>query len=277
MKLTEQQYELIEAYLNDELSAIDRAAFDVDLDQNADLRAEMQIQRELRLGLQAFAIEQKLKQAHERWQANKGIQQHPEKGQQPPLGQPPLGQQTVIRWLGGVNYWWAAASVVIIIGVSLFFYRQNKLILSNELAYNEVYRPDLSTDLTKEFPVTMRPDERARLLELIKGYKAGMYDTVITKLQRLPEDRQTVHYKNYFLGLSYLANKQPTKAIPYLTVARKTPSLSLRQKSEWFLALAYLNANNKAKALPILLRISSNRNHPFNAFANQVLTRLRAA
>lgn len=274
MKLTEQQYELIEAYLNDELSAIDRAAFEVDLDENTDLQAEMQIQRDLRLGFQTLAIEQKLKQAHKRWQANKVIQQ-PEKGHQTPLEQSPVGQQTVIRRLGGFNYWWAAASVVLIIGVSLFLYRQNKLVLANELAYNEVYRPDLSTDLTKEFPVTMKPDERARLLELIKGYNAGRYDTVISQLKRLPEDRQTVHYKNYFLGLSYLANKQPTTAIPYLITALQTHSVTLHQKAEWFLALAYLKANNKAKALPMLQRISDTSNHPFKALAKQVLSRVQ--
>ena len=111
-------------------------------------------------------------------------------------------------------------------------------------------------------------------MDALTSYKAGKYDQVIERLKTLPADRQTVHYKNYFMGLSYLANRQPTQAIPVLNKAFATPSAPLRQKVEWCLALAYVKNGQNEKALPILNRISTNKAHPFQSLAQRVLRKI---
>ena len=123
---------------------------------------------------------------------------------------------------------------------------------------------------TNAFPLAARP----QLLDAFRNYEAGKYDRVIDQLKTLPTDKQTIYYKNYFLGLTYLANRQPAEALPLLTNARKAPALALRQKATWFLALAYVKVGQKNKALPMLKQISTDKANPFNALAQRVLQKI---
>lgn len=260
MKLSEEQYEIIEAYLTNELSAADRASFESDMQTDAELRDEVDRQRTLRLGLRALGIERALEQAKRQYQATTApVETVSEK-------------PTVIRPLINWQYWAVAASVVVVLGVGYFAYQQTTN-RQTDLAYAETFAPD--DQLLKDFPSgTIPPETRTGFLEALTTYRAGKYDQVIEQLRTLPADKQTIHYKNYFLGLSYLANKQPVEAIPLLIEAQATPSAKLRQKVDWFLALAYVKNGQKEKALPMLKRISTNKAHPFQSLAQRVLQKI---
>lgn len=262
MNLSEEQYEIIEAYLTNELSATDRASFEKDMQADAELRAEVDRQRNIRLGLRALGIERALQRAKAQYEVTSvpaGVTE---------------GKKLLVRPLLNWRYWAAAASVVIVLGVGYYAYQQtgNR---QADIAYSETFSSDPSNDLLKDFPSgKVSPSVKTEFLEAITNYKAGKYDRVIEQLAALPVDKQTIYYKDYFLGLSYLANKQPTKAIPLLIKAQAAPSRQLRQKSEWFLALAYVKNEQKEKALPMLKRISTDKAHPFNSLAQRVLQKI---
>ena len=259
MILTEDQYELIEAYLKNELSASDLALFEADMRADTELRIEVDRQRDLRLGLQAIGIERALKQARTQYKAT---QPEPVRAN---------WQPTVIRPLLTWRYWAVAASTVVILGIGLYAY-QRTVGKRTEIAYADT----MTDELTKGFSSnTFSPESRTQFTDVLKSYKAGKYDQVIERLRTLPTDKQTTYYKNYFLGLSYLANQQPAEAIPILNKAMSTPLEPLGQKVEWCLALAYIKNGQNERALPILKRINMNKAHPFQSLAQRVLQKVR--
>lgn len=262
MNLSEEQYELIEAYLAGDLSETDKALLESEMQADAALQAEVNRQRDIRLGLRALAIEKVLKKAQENYKTSL-VTATPE-----PVSTPV--ERPLVNW----RYWVAAASVVAVLGIGYYAYQQTA-IKAAEVAYVESFTPDSSDELLKEFPTDASVDVRQQFLDAFTKYKAGKYDQVIDKVKTLPDDKKTVHYKNYFLGLSYLANQQPTDAIPLLQRAQASSSIQLQQKSEWFLALAYVKNQEKEKALPILKRISTDKANPFASLAERVLQKIK--
>ncbi|GAB3902388.1 hypothetical protein GCM10028803_28980 [Larkinella knui] len=261
MKLTQAQFELIEAYLNHELSETDRLSFERDLQAEDELRSAVDRQREMRLGLQAVGIQRALERAKTQYKENAladGAATKPAARVLP---------------LNGLRYWAAAASVVVVLGVGYYAYQQTAS-RQADLAYTETFTDN--DEVMKNFPSEhVSTQTRTTFFEAFKNYKAGNYDRVIGQLKTLPADKQTIHYKNYLLGLSYLANRQPTEAIPLLDKARQTALPELHQKTEWFLALAYVKNNQKERALPLLKRISSDQAHPFQSLAQRVIRKIQ--
>ncbi|RAJ93096.1 hypothetical protein LX87_04608 [Larkinella arboricola] len=263
MKLSENQFELIEAYLNNELSAMDRASFENDIQTDADLSAEVDRQRELRLGLRALGIQQRLEQTRTAYKASLSASK--------PTAEQPAPVRPLLRW----PYWAAAASVVVVLGIGYYAYEQTAS-RQADLALTETVTANANDDLLKSFPTDqVSAQTRTTFLDALTNYKAGRYDRVIEQLKVLPADKKTVAYKNYLLGLSYLANKQAAQAIPLLVKARQTSSNELHRKAEWFLALAYVKNNQKERALPLLKQISADRTHPYQSLAQRVLRKIQ--
>ncbi len=71
------------------------------------------------------------------------------------------------------------------------------------------------------------------------------------------DPKLTAFYKDYYAGLSYLANGQATKAIPKLKSAISKSRGSLKIKAEWYLSLSYLKNDEIANAKELLTKISS--------------------
>lgn len=260
MTLSQEQVELIEAYLTNELSAADRQAFEQDITDDPAMQAELQTQRDMRLGLQALAIEQRLQRARQRMAEQAMPKSKAIDNQLYAPIKPLVVTKQAPRW----GYWAAAASVVIGLGLSIYWYQHQP---TQELAYLDSATTD---QLTKSLPADLRPSDRQRIIDAIRGYKAGQYDKVVEQLRIPTADRRTVYYQQYFLGLGLLARKQYADAIAPLEAAQASPSLLLRQKASWFLAVAYLKNDDKEKALPILDTIRTDKAHPYHTLAKQV-------
>ncbi|GAB3920787.1 hypothetical protein [Larkinella terrae] len=263
MRLTEDQYELIEAYLKNELSATDRSTFEADIQADAQLRTEIERQRNLRLGLRAIGITHALDQARIQYKTSLLAAKSSPK------------RSTIFQSFPAWTYWAAAASIAVVVGFGYLVYQGNAS-WQADLAYYETFRSDANADLLKGFPAeNVSSETKVTFLDAFKNYKAGNYDAVIERLKNLPLDKQTVHYKDFLLGLSYLSNDQPVEAVPLLTKAQQTPSPELRQKAVWFLALAYVKMNEKEQAIPILKQISADKMNPFQSLAQKVLRKIQ--
>ncbi|MEZ0612053.1 hypothetical protein ACAW74_26320 [Fibrella sp. WM1] len=253
------QFELIEAYLNQELSPTDRQSFEQEMASDDALQADVSLHRSLRLGLHGLAVEQRVRLAHERYKARP---EQPESVAAEPT--PVLAP----RWGANWGRWAAAASVVLGLGIGFYFLQQPAEPAS--LAYAEQSLRQNDEQLTKSLPAHLAPTERRQLLTAIEAYKTGRYDAVIDQLAIPAQDRQTEPYRHYFLGLTYLAKQQPAAAIAPLQEAVGTSTGALRQKADWFLALAYLKNEQPELASPILNRISLDTAHPYHTLAEQL-------
>lgn len=262
------QFELIEAYLNQELSPTDRQSFELELATDEDLRADVATYRTLRLGLRGLALERRVQQAYDRYKARPDVEQ--------PLATDLAASGTAISQpftaARPARTWWvrwaAAAAVATSIGLGTYVYQQATH--PADLAYADSSLQSSADFFAKSLPANLAPTDRAHLLEAVQAYKAGRYDAVIEQLTIPATDRQTTQYQRYFLGLTYLANHQPAKAIAPLQDALSTSSVPLRQKADWFLALAYLKNNQPEQARPIVDRIRTDQTHPYHDLAQEV-------
>lgn len=102
------QFERIEAYLQNRLSEADRRSFEADIQTDTSLQVEVETQQKLRLGLRALAIEKQLLNAKKRTQTEQ------------------LSQTKTVFW-GKIQWktWGAAASIIVILGVSWWGWNYN--------------------------------------------------------------------------------------------------------------------------------------------------------
>jgi hypothetical protein len=264
-------FELIEAYLNQELSPADRQSFEREIAADDTLRQDLAIHERFRLGLRGLAIERRVRLAHERYTETLAAAR-------PDIARPGTSEQQPTPFsavhTGGSTYrrWAAAASLVAVMGLGLYAYQRQSGHV--ELAYAGQSLNQSADQLTKGLPANLTPTDRATLLEAIRHYKAGQYDAVVEQLKIPAADQPTEAYRQYFLGLTYLTDKHPTEAILPLQQAVSTSSGTLRQKADWFLALAYVSNQQPALAKPILTRIGQDKAHPYYTLAQQVLVKI---
>lgn len=258
MKLSIEQYELIEAYLSKQLSATDQAEFEQEMRRDEALAQEIRTQQELRMGLRALAIEQRLKTAQHRHNQSK-------KAKVISLT-PTVKTRKIVftRWL-------AAASVVLVLSVSVYVFQLQNVSRPIETAFIENYQPDLSDNISKSLPTKFNSLNRKQLEEGIKSYRIGDYPKAISILQTLAADNSTQTLRNYYLGVSYLAKNEPDQAIKCLAVANQSADPSLRHKAAWYLALAHLKKNDRPQMKASLQRIATNGQSPYQHKAKKLL------
>lgn len=140
MDLTIEQFERIEAYVNQQLTDAEKQTFDAELSQNEPLRSEVETQRHLRLGMRAIGIQRSLQQAQQRYRQNQTN------------GAADIGR--VIPFQGTVRnsffrYWAAAASVVILLGAGWLVYQNQQRVPTEVVAMAEL---ELNDATLKAFP-----------------------------------------------------------------------------------------------------------------------------
>jgi hypothetical protein len=264
--LSPDQFELIEAYLNKQLSPIDRQSFEQELTTDDSLRRHVDTYRTLRLGLKQMAVEQQVRLAHERYQARPDLAE----GESPAAVVHPLA---AARTQPGWVRWAAAASVVVALGMGVYWYQHNQRAELLSFAETGLYQQD--DQLTKGLPANLSAPDQQQLTAAIRDYKAGHYDAVIDRLRIPSADRASEPYRRYFLGLSYLANKQPAEAIRPLQDAVGSATGVLHQKADWFLALAYLENKQPTLSQPILARVRADSSHPYRSIAIELANRMK--
>lgn len=99
------QFERIEAYLQNRLSEAERMSFEAEIHANSGLKAEVEVQQKLRLGLRALAIEKHLLNAQKRTQT----------------------KQIKMAFWGKSQWqtWAAAASIIVVFSVSWWVWNYN--------------------------------------------------------------------------------------------------------------------------------------------------------
>ena len=111
--MNQEQFDRIEAYLQNALLGAEKRAFERELEMNAELRLELEIQQKLQLGLRALAIEKQILDARQRTQV--------------------APKNTVVRKLSSWQNWGLAASVAIMLGAGWLVWQNNQAFSDSQL------------------------------------------------------------------------------------------------------------------------------------------------
>lgn len=238
--------EEIENYFEGKLSLEDRLLFEAKLEANPELVAEFELYKQIR-----GAIVEKGKEDLKNKFAL--IDKELEDKNAAVI---PISKKKDYRMLA------IAASVILIVGIALFFYLNKKNDYS-QLA-SKYY------EIEKGLPVEMGTS--ARFDNLMNAYKAGNYTDAQRQLNELLQGDSTNDTLIFFNALinDELKNYQ-SAIIGYSNIPSKS---NYFEKSQYRLVLTYLKTNQKRKAIEIINLALNNKEHLYYDKLNRLRTEL---
>lgn len=105
----------------------------------------------------------------------------------------------------------------------------------------------------------------------VLAYQKKDFATAITAFEKVPTIDGLYAETQFYLGNAYLSQNEAEKAITAFEVAQNANLPQFQEPTEWYLALAYLRTGDEDKAKELLMAISNNANHFYNANALKVL------
>lgn len=247
--------DLIEKYLNEELSASERTEFEALQKSDADFAEEVQVAVAINAD---FNIKQKM-----RWQSLMNEHEN--------VKETPVRKLTPRRSLG----WIQSIAAVFILGLGLsmawlMFSSQD----AGELADKELMEVYVKPEKFMKDLNTSPNWESA-----IAAYDEGQFSVAVAAIERSIEKNEKageLDVKHFYLGLSYLYEDVPNydKAISHLAKSKELNSSSLfAPKPNWYMALAYLK-QGKIKEAKALLQLVINANNWKQKEATALLNKL---
>ncbi len=223
--ITQEEFERIEAYLNNSLSKGDLQIFENRLENEEGFAAKVEDIKTVLTGIETQALKEQLNEFHEdiATQEKDNIQFNP--------------KVKSLQWRKI-----AVAAALIIAAGSFWFLNRN----SNNQLYADFYSPDPG------LPTTMSSTNKYEFYEAMVAYKQGHYNEALntwTNQLKTKVDNDTL---NYFVGSALLADKKERKAISYLEEVTKQDNSVFRSEAFYYLGLAYLKNNNTVKAIEYL-------------------------
>lgn len=211
-------FEAIEAYVLDRMSATERAAFELRLASEPDLRAELELERENIRAVELGGLQRTLRSIAEqdgRVSAGTGAG----------------------NWKQFLAYA-AAAALVITIGL-LWTTRPSQ----HERLFAEHFVADPG------LPVAMSASNDPVFADAMVSYKEGDHtkarDTWMSLLQQEPLNDTL----RYFVASSWLAEGNAAEAIPLLTSLAGSDTSVFSRPARWYLFLAHLRSGNTEQVL----------------------------
>lgn len=243
MEPNETEFNKLEAYTENQLSTPERLAFETQLAQEPTLRAQLTDYQQLRHTFDSVGLANKLAQIGDELEADGEIIY------QFPAAEPVRS----VHWR-----WVSAASVVFLLGLSWFLWQRPT---PAEQTFEAFYRPEMALKGADECSPALRT--------AIQAYRNGQYAEALRQLQTQPaSDACTPYYR----GLAQLGLSESEEAIRSLEKARKmATSPSLQHRADWYLALAFLRANQPDAARQRLQLIRQQPNHSFDKVADEAL------
>jgi tetratricopeptide (TPR) repeat protein len=224
--------ELLMKYLDNELSASERAALEEHLKEDEQLRERLE---SLRLAKESGRYNEL---------QNKVSNVRPQMGRNTKKVSPNRG------WLYGLA---AVCLLAVIIGIGIFL----RTSLSADKVYEEAY---------VQYSLDRSRSQKQEYTPLENAYQGQNYTEVIHLSQ---QGKHSVK-EALLTGISYLNVNQPEKAMPYFEQIRQdSVDTSYRQDGEFYLGLAFLKAKQYDKSLELLRKIQSNPNHLYHPLVSE--------
>ena len=226
---------IIEAYLNNELVAEQRSAFENRINQEPDLLEEIALHRQIREFVKENEINN-LESQVKNWM----------------LAEKEDVKTKKITLFSSTNLLRIAASLTLILGLSWFYF--------NSKTSDNQYL----TELVGQNPGTLQGgDDRNTWTQLFQTKKYADVISLLVKKEQMSAEEV------YYLGLSYVAETNYSKAITQFSKITLQDSV-YAEKANWALALIYLKQNNEILAKSLLEKIADSDSE-FNEEAKELL------
>lgn len=223
LTITEQEWEQLEGYLNDELGLEERTALEEKFSADAVWQRKLAEVQLVLLGVQEAALQQRLSSFHS---------DLPAKTTEPRIGLRPAPSRT----------WLAAASVLLVVCAAawLLLLRGSR----EERLFSVYFKPDPG------LITAMSATDHYAFEKAMIDYKRGEYAAAIQAWDSLRSRQPANDTLNYFLGEAYLADGHSAKAILYLDKVQT--SSFFYADAQWYLALALVKEVKKEAAVSAL-------------------------
>lgn len=195
----------MEAFLLGTMPAAERTRFEQEMAQDADLRSEVELQRENMLAVELGGMQSSLC----------GIMDE-EQRQVPQLWR-------ILKY--------AAAAALLIAGAAWWFSRPPL----NERLYAEYHVADPG------LPVPMSATRDPDFQDAMVAYKLGDLEEARAKWSRLLSADPANDTLNYYIASADLSNGDVAASIPYFKAVATDSSSAFHAKARWYLFLAYLH------------------------------------
>lgn len=222
---------LIEKYIQNRLSAKEKAVFDDLLNNDMTFKEEVTLQTDLKKVIVAEDdAEFKTLLTNLEQQAESTVTQ----------------KRLYVKWL-------AAASIVLLLGLSYF------LTINNKATTNELFASYFKPYRNVVAPIVRSDDFQDEKTLAFMAYEKGEYKTAIMLFSNLYTTTKKPYYL-FYKANALLKLERADEAIPLLLEHLKTKD-TLTEKSNWYLALAYLKIENTQKAKEALQKVITNKSY----------------
>ena len=225
--ISQDEFEKIEAYLNQKLSKEDLVIFKNRLTKEKGFKTKVNDIKTVLIGLETQALKEELDLFHKDIDHGK------------------TESDTTESKVHSFNWKRLLVAAVLIIAAGSFWFLKDN---SNERLYADYFTPDPG------LPTTMSNNDNYEFYEAMVNYKQGDYKTAISKWEVLQKTKPNNDTLNYFIGVANMANKNETNAISFLENVTKNSEFTLVNDAYYYLGLAYLKVNKVDEAKANLLK-----------------------
>ncbi len=168
---------------------------------------------------------------------------------------------------------WAIAAIiglVVVVGIGyLFLFPSSSTPASGVALYQEFFAP-YPNEL---YPINLGAEDTTQEALALQLYERKIYVAAIDGIRQIPVSRRTSDIRFYEAN-ALLALDSLTEAQEILIQLQRQPDAAYRLQAEWYLALSYLAQSNPSQAVPLLEEIAMNSGHPYQSEASSVLSKL---
>ena len=271
MILNEDIFNQIHQYLNDDLKVDERQKFEIQMNQNPALAQEVVTQRRIKSGLKVNDYKQQFSNIHAQLKKDNEL--------------PVFEGKPVIKLSSSkldLRYFAYAASLILMIGVGLFFYL--KPAITEPLANTNV-KPLIKAVKPNKVEIAKadKPIIKPKTIDYNKIFannfvKSPVIDNPFSteKLGVSPSKIATweADTMNLRKGIEYLEAKKPQYAIDEFQKLSTSKFENIKSHGDWYLALAYLQEKDIIKTKKQLTTIIKEEKHTYYKKAKSLLKSL---
>ena len=231
----DENWDLIEAYLRNEMNGKERKNFETKLAENADLRKEFDLHKEVHSTLGQpgeHAFRRVLDEIANDWQDRPSVDPKPAEQK----------RRLSIRIMS------IAATAAILLGAIFWLFKP-----TDGDVFSRHFEP-YAMVLTERAPEKMT-SEGVLVAEAIKRYDSGNYSDAAASFETLAELNPGALSYLFYAGVSHLASGDTGSAIVIFKSLVEMPDHLLIEQSRWYLALAYMKSGNSELARSTLEEI----------------------